>query len=498
MSYTLLTLLHVLNIFVLTPSIDVIYPRPLEDSDTSYIARVDSNFIFGSIHPTEAMLSINGIEVKVEENGAFITFVPLDWNNKRYELTAIHDGDSARYNLLFDVYPPAKPITQPDLTLPRLIELKGGVARTHPKGAYYLFPDSGTVVFTDAWQNGYYRLPLTGNHSVWIQGKYVIDNDTSAIQTGISGDSEPAIIPEIQAPVVWKGRIVQSDRWVDIIIPVGRKVLYRISEETDPPRIVVELFNVISHLDHFAYSPDTEPVKEVVWDQPEDRLLKLYISLSQPCWGYKVNWNETDFIVSVRRPPVLRKGVKGLNITIDPGHGGNDHGAIGPTGLTEKDANLKTALVLKRLLEKKNAVVTLTRSDDTYRGLMNRINVAEDAEADILISLHHNALPDGVNPFTELGTGTYYYRPQSRDLANALQKELIKRLQLPDEGVYYNNLALVRPTAMPTVLIEAAYIMLPEHEALIKSEEYPEKLVEAIYKGLCRHLKETKKHRKRD
>ena len=132
MSCTLLTLLHVLNIFGLTPSINVIYPRPMEDSDTSYIARVDSNFIFGSVNPTEARLLINGIETGVEENGAFIAFVPLDWNKKRYELTAVHNGDSTRYDLLFDVYPPANPITPPDLTFPRLIELNGGVARTHP------------------------------------------------------------------------------------------------------------------------------------------------------------------------------------------------------------------------------------------------------------------------------------------------------------------------------------------------------------------------------
>jgi N-acetylmuramoyl-L-alanine amidase len=158
--------------------------------------------------------------------------------------------------------------------------------------------------------------------------------------------------------------------------------------------------------------------------------------------------------------------------------------------LTEKEVNLQAALELARLLEKRGAQTILTRSTDITLGLEDRVARAEAANADLLISLHHNALPDGVNPFGAYGTGTHYYRPQSRALALAVQREVARELELPDEGIYYHNLALVRPPAMPAVLLEAAYIMLPEQEALLRQKDYPTRLAAAVTRGVAAFMRE--------
>lgn len=472
---TFTTLFQICILFAVTPEIKVVYPRPMHADTISYIACVDTNFIFGSVQPAGAKLAINGQPVEIMENGAYLAFLPVDWDNKRYDLLAVHEGDSTGYLLPFDIRPPPAPLDTPDVSFPRLIELTGGAIRNHPRGTYYLFPEPGTVVITDGWLKGYYRIPVAADRTMWAPQWKVRD----------IGPAE-----ELEAEVVWEA-IVEAvgEKWVRLRLPVGRKVLFRIREETDPDRIIIELFNVVSHLDKIAFNPGTDPVRDVTWDKPSDDVFRLEVFLTQPSWGYRVDWENGDFLLWIRRPPELRRGVKGLHIGIDPGHGGEDDGAIGPTGLKEKEANLRAAIVLANLLEDKGAVVTMTRSDDRYPGLRERIDIAMDAETDILISLHHNALADGRNPFAELGTGTYYYRPQSRALAMCIQSELARRLHFPDEGVYYNDLALVRPTGMLAVLIEAAYIILPEQEAVMLEDGYSDKLAKAVYKGLCKFTK---------
>jgi N-acetylmuramoyl-L-alanine amidase len=186
-----------------------------------------------------------------------------------------------------------------------------------------------------------------------------------------------------------------------------------------------------------------------------------------------------------------------LRVAVDPGHGGQQDGAIGPTRIKEKDANLRCAMSLAERLRQSGATVIMTLDRDSTLGLPDRTSLAEQSNVDILISLHHNGLPDGVNPFGYFGTGTYYYRPQSRALSLAVQRAVVDELGLPDEGVYYNDLALVRPTAQLAILLESAYLMLPEQEELIGREDYPNRLARAVEKGITSFVHERLTNRRR-
>ena len=121
-----------------------------------------------------------------------------------------------------------------------------------------------------------------------------------------------------------------------------------------------------------------------------------------------------------------------------------------------------------------------------------RTQLAIFMEADILLSLHFNALPDGVNPFKYHGISTYYYHPQSYRLSSMIQKMLVKQTKVKNFGLFCENLAICRPSEMIVVLTEPGFLMHPWEEILIASETYQERVVDAIVTAIEQFLKESK------
>src|SRR2546422_218122 len=103
--------------------------------------------------------------------------------------------------------------------------------------------------------------------------------------------------------------------------------------------------------------------------------------------------------------------------------------------------------------------------------LYPRTHFAELHDADVLVSIHANALPDGVNPFTNSGTSVYYFQPRSIRLARELDRALVTEFRVRDLGIGRGDYALVRPTWMPAALTEGLFVMLPEQEAVLASED---------------------------
>jgi N-acetylmuramoyl-L-alanine amidase len=145
---------------------------------------------------------------------------------------------------------------------------------------------------------------------------------------------------------------------------------------------------------------------------------------------------------------------------------------------------------VRKLLEDRGATVVMTRATPDPVPLNSRPVIARRAGAQVLVSIHLNALPDGVNPFTANGTGTYFFHPQAEPLARALQAGMVARMGLRDLGVNYDNLALTRPTWMPAALCEGAFIMLPEQEAALRTPEFQDRYARGIVDGLERYFRE--------
>lgn len=179
-------------------------------------------------------------------------------------------------------------------------------------------------------------------------------------------------------------------------------------------------------------------------------------------------------------------------IAVDPGHGGSDPGAIGPTGLKEKVPNLAIALHLRQLLEAEGVKVVMTRDGDYDVSLSDRVTKARGAGAELFVSIHNNAFGDpGPN-----GTETYYYNNKvggapgspyvatSQAIASYVQKAVVSSISRFDRGVHSANFYVLRQSPMPAVLIEGVFISNPEEESLLKDVYFQQRLAQGIFNGL--------------
>lgn len=178
-------------------------------------------------------------------------------------------------------------------------------------------------------------------------------------------------------------------------------------------------------------------------------------------------------------------------ICIDPGHGGPDSGAVGPTGFGEKEVNLDIALDLKQLLESKGASVVMTRQTDTAltqagsgpTELKARVRVANQSKSDLFISIHHNS---GDSPDAN-GTETYYYSKgseASKLLARTVFDKLVEKTGLRPRGSFPANFYVIKYTDMPGMLSESAFMSNPAEEAKLKDPAFRHKIAEAIEEGM--------------
>jgi N-acetylmuramoyl-L-alanine amidase len=213
---------------------------------------------------------------------------------------------------------------------------------------------------------------------------------------------------------------------------------------------------------------------------------------------------------------------------IDAGHGGHDTGTVGPTGLQEKDLALDVALRLGKLIEEKlGAEVVYTREDDTFVPLEDRTAIANQAKADMFISIHANSSHD----HSARGVETYYLNfsasedamevaarenalaqaslhdlqdivkkiarneklEESRELAADIQQSLAKRMQRSsrtekNRGVKRAPFVVLIGANMPSVLAEVSFLSNPTDEALLKRGEHRQRVAEGIFSGVSSYL----------
>ncbi|NIR51426.1 N-acetylmuramoyl-L-alanine amidase [candidate division KSB1 bacterium] len=353
------------------------------------------------------------------------------------------------------------------------------VARTGPALGYQQFLPEGVKLLITGKHGNYYRARLTDSENLWVPA-----SNLELLPKGTP-------IPSSRVSLV---RTQELENKVKVRVYLQERLPFKIEQVRSPSALKISVYGATSNTDWIRYDFDDPTIKLIKWSQPQSGVYELTVELHhKQQWGFNPYYEDKNLVIEIKKPPEKYE-IKCLFICIDPGHGPVD-GAIGPTRLKEKNANLQLAMVLKEELEDKGAEVFLTREGQHGASLDVRTKMAAFLEADLLLSIHHNALPDGVDPFTNRGTSTYYYHVQSHPLAVAIQKRLLDELELRNFGLFYDNLALCRPPQMPAVLIESAFIMHPEEEILIKSDEYKEEAAEAIIKGIEDFLDQAKEDR---
>ena len=182
------------------------------------------------------------------------------------------------------------------------------------------------------------------------------------------------------------------------------------------------------------------------------------------------------------------------SICIDPGHGGIDPGAVGPTGVKEADITLAIGLLVAPYLEASGLQVTMTRTAATvpwsqssaYNDLHGRTEIANVAKADVFLSVHCDSFSDS----SAHGTTGYCLSMggKGEKLADAVRAEVVKEISTTDRGIKAANFQVLRDTDMPAALIETAFISNPGEEKLLADPAVQKKLAAAIAQGICEYF----------
>ena len=296
------------------------------------------------------------------------------------------------------------------------------------------------------------------------------------------------------------------------------------------------------------YESERGMIKEVQASQTGNGV-KVVITLAGDGLSYRVfpRWDPDGIVISVWRRSLSELPEPGLRpprqlawperfsperaeidvVVIDPGHGGDNLGSIGPSGYTEKEANLEISRKLKDRIERAGMEVFLTRNEDIFVPLERRTEIANSVEADLFISIHAN----GYRGNGARGFEVYFLSPaisedekavaamenagadmsayiasgsddevafilwdaaqnefivESSDLAQFVNEEMSLKLDIPNRGVKQADFVVLTGAYLPAILVETAFITNPTEERLLRDEAFQAMVAEAVAAGVIR------------
>lgn len=314
-----------------------------------------------------------------------------------------------------------------------------------------------------------------------------------------------AYIPErsvnLEGPTVYTGESLTSSWSVTgddekgnydyVRVAVGQRLPYTSYMDVDPSRIVVDIYGAVSNTNWITLHRTLREVKNVQYQQLSSDVMRVIVDLKHPqAWGYGISYAGNSLVIKIKRQPPKLK-LKHLTIAVDAGHGGTSNGAMGKSGVPEKDITLVIAQMLEKELQKKGATVFMTRQADVTVATSDRVLKLKEVLPDILVSVHVNSAG---RPEVR-GTSTYYRHLAFRPLSQALYQEVLE-LDLKEFGnIGGFNFALNAPTEYPNALVETAFSSNPEDEKLLLDPKFQADMARQIRKGLERFLKETRKRK---
>lgn len=437
-------------------ALEIVYPKK-----NPCTINASSTFFIGSINLTKESsntLKINDIDVKVSSLGAFAQLVPLNFGTNNFKIISSTEAINFAINR-----PKPQPLTG-SISKSALIEypmMNNFYVKTDNAPLRLTPVSSGinrmshlpvnTQLLVNGEKGGFYRVYLNSKLSGWIA-----KSDTEQRETEKN---------EYSAIKLKEFNIKEKKDFCLYEFNLSSKTPYILKEENG---LTLQLFNIEGQDDN-TYSINI----------PMPKLI-----------GYDAFFDGDKFILKIRKTLKVNqeKPLKNIIIAVDAGHGGSELGAIGCCGDTEKDINLAIAKDLQQELEKRGAKIVMTREDDITVSLQDRVDLAKDKDATLLISIHANALPDGQDPNKNRGTSIYYYHNQAKLLADNILSSMTTQLCTQNDKIRQGSLALVRPTSSVSVLIEVAYIINPDDYALLLDKNFQTNCAKAIADGIEKYL----------
>ncbi len=554
------------------------YLRIVQPYENATIGAVKQSFVFGSVLPATATLTINGITVKPHTNGGFLAMIPFEEGHFKIEAVAddgvssttviryvnvdhpatslapdckdilplsprvrrvVRAGDAldvsfqgapggegsfkfanqdhpipmeeqqgrsvggiyrGQYTIKpgdkFDHEPivfylkraDGKKLTKKIDTevivqrreTPRLIELKeDSILLTGPDSdlGYNLFALSGVRFEVTGESGDFLRVSVNGADQGWVKRSTVTELPAGTLPSKSTSRNI---------------RVTASTVSTIIEIPLQYRHLHRIEQSVDPHVLRLTLYGVVADTDRIRYISAESVVREINWFQSDPSTVVFDIRTHQKNgWGYDVRYEGNTLILEIRHKPVLfgrPPSLRGLRVAVDAGHSPLSFGTIGPWGNTEASVNLAAATVLKQTLEKRGAQVVMIQDGTRELKLDERVQSAWRQRADLYVSLHCDAVPEGTDPKDADGFSVHYFHPQSQRFAEIVHRNYGARAGMRDGGLWRSNLAVCRTTTMPSLLMEMGFLIIPEHEERLTSPKHQalvaESIVDSIYQLL--------------
>lgn len=183
--------------------------------------------------------------------------------------------------------------------------------------------------------------------------------------------------------------------------------------------------------------------------------------------------------------PIIKKPTGVKRVVIDAGHGGSDCGAI-RNGINEKDITLDVSKKVEALLKKQGYQVTMTRTNDIYVSLADRVAISEKNAPDIFVSIHVNS---STRPEIT-GIETHYYHQESLNLAQTVHSSLASKIKSNNRGLFKSKFYVINHTTSPAILVEIGFISNDNERAQLVSEKRKQDTANAIVEGINNYFKQ--------
>ena len=424
---------------------DIVYPK-----NKTVTKKSPTTFFIGS---SQKPLKVNGQNIKLHPTGGFAYFVNL--KNGINTFTFESEGQKETYTI-------KRIVETGNKTAPKTIDYSADKyftvtkdktpLRTTPVDAginRIAHLQEGVLLTSNGERGNFYRIKLNDNKNGWISKNNVKETEKYS----------PAKLKNYD--------FRENENNFTFTFHLDKKVPFEITEG--------EIINLK------FYNTD----KETSFSFPYKRKTG-----TDRLFGYYGEYQNNDFILKIRKPPNInnKKPLKDIKIVVDPGHGGKENGATGCFWDKEKDIALKISKHLEHELKSRGAKVIMTREHDNTVGLYERIDIANNNDATIFVSIHNNALPDTLNPNEHRGTSIFYYYNQAKPIAQTVLKTMIEELGTQNDGIHQQSFAVVRNTGALSILIEVAYLINPDDNEMLINHNFQKNTAKAIADGIENYL----------
>ena len=421
------------------------------------------------------LLYVNGHPLPLWYNGSRyvgnVPSAPYQNVDSAYIQVAARDkqGQKYSYNLpvslkvrekhLFPVIETKEDFTPVSYSL-GVVRLGGPYINEFPKGVRFV---------TDGKFGPNYRIRLNATETAYVHERHV--------------KVLPAGMPAPQYYISSMNVYVDSTSEV-VTIPWPEPVPYVMTPQPEHKRIRIRLYGVQSISTWLSHREGLKIIDYVTWEQKDAETYDVYIQLkTDNIWGYELIQRNRHLEFRIKYPPKKNE----ILIAIEAGHGGDwNWGAVGLSGLLEKDVNRDTSEKLRDMLRKKGYKVVEIRPGDSAPGLRDRWLLTDSLKADVFVSVHANAA--GGHYLRVAGTSTYYNDPFWRDFAELTYGKM-RELPLEEFGIVGSfNYMMCRMPQRPSILVELAFMSHAEDENKMADPAFRTRMAEKIAQSVDEYI----------